>query len=80
MEISRKTNREVILKAEQILKENCLSIDDSLKSEKLRCYTVQKKAHKGMYFENVKNAFFTLGYNAKVESQNDYYITYSLPY
>ena len=77
--IFKNTNKEIILKARDILNENALASDDMLKREKYTCYTIQKIAWEGRYFKQVKKAFLNLGYEPKVQSENEEFITYMLP-
>jgi len=59
---------------------NCIGYDDSLKREKHTCYTIQKKAFEGKYYKEVKNTFKSLGVTPKVQSEDDDFITYMVPY
>jgi hypothetical protein len=78
--ILKNTDKNIILKAQDILCENALSSDDMLKREKYTCYTIQKKAFNGKYFNQSEKAFLDLGYKPEIESEDEDFITYKLPY
>lgn len=77
--IFKNTNKDIILKARNILNKTALASDDMLKREKYTCYTVQKIAWDGKYFKQAKEEFLNLGYEPRVQSENEEYITYMLP-
>lgn len=73
------TDKEIILKARSILKNNCLAYDDMLKREKLTCYTIQKKEWDGIYYKQAKEEFIKLGHEPRIQSEDEDFITYMLP-
>lgn len=75
----KNTSKDIIVKAREILNENSLASDDMLKREKYTSYTIQKIAWGGKYFKRAKESFLKLGYEPKVQSENEEYITYMLP-
>jgi hypothetical protein len=54
--------------------EKILSSDDMLKREKYTCYTIQKKAFNGKYFNQSEKAFLDLGYKPEIESEDEYFL------
>lgn len=69
----KEISKKIILEAQNILRNYCVSYDDLLKRDGQTCYTIPKES-----WDKVREEFSLLGYVPEIESESENFVTYKL--